>query len=491
MAVILDGRSLTLKDTIDVAENGAAVKASPAALKHMERLRALLEEKLARGEVVYGVNTGFGSLSDKLVRRENLAKLQLNLIRSHSAGVGRALPPEVVRAAMLIRLNSLLNGNSAVRRDIAELLVGMINGGITPYVPEFGSLGASGDLVPSAHMALAMVGEGKAYHLGEVKDSAKALSASRLRPIVLQAKEGLSLINGTAFTTALGCIAVHRGRTLLGAANSTLAVTAEASRACSQSFDEKLIEVKLDPGQDQVAKQLRTLLKGSRRIRTEPVPQDPYSIRCAPQVHGALWDATDFAQKLVVDEMNSVSDNPVLLEDGSVLHGGNFHAQPVAMASDLLSLALSYLGVISLARIHFLLTKTPSARKYMATKPGLESGLMILEYTATALASDNATQIYPASSYPANVSGGVEDHASHGVNAGVKTLKVADNVSKILAIELIGASNVLGSDAGGLSEHAMKVNGFVRGRSPPLKGDRAQGAEIEAVASGILAGKLP
>lgn len=491
MVVTLDGRSLTLESAIDVAEGGARVRASPASLKRMDEFRGLLEGKLTRGEVVYGVNTGFGSLSDKVVRPENLDELQLNLIRSHSAGVGDPLPAEVVRAAMLIRLNSLLNGNSAARRVVAELIVGMLNEGVTPFVPMFGSLGASGDLVPSAHMALTMIGEGSAYRRGRLSDSGGALGASRLKPVKLGAKEGLSLINGTAFTSALGCITAHRGKVLLKAANSAVGVTAEALRACSQPFDERLAGVKLDPGQRAVARELRSLLKGSRRIRSEPVPQDPYSIRCVPQVHGSLMDALGFAEKVTVNEMNSVSDNPVLMEDGAVFHGGNFHAQPVAMALDLLSIAVSYLGVISLARIHYLLSKTSSESKYMAAKPGLESGLMILEYTATALAADNAKNVYPESSYPANVSGGIEDHASHGVNAGTKALAVVANVSRILAIELICASNILGANESGVSEHGRKACAYVRACSPLLKGDRAQGAEVEKLAKELLAGRLP
>lgn len=491
MVVSVDGHSLTIESTVDVAEGGAKVKVSPQSLRHMEKFRSLLEQKLSRGDVVYGVNTGFGSLADKVVRPENLEELQLNLIRSHSAGVGSPMPAEIVRAAMLIRLNNLLNGNSAARREIAELFVGMLNKGVNPLVPEFGSLGASGDLVPSAHMALTMVGEGRAYHRGRLMESSKALSASGLKPVLLHAKEGLSLINGTAFTTALGCVAVHRGETLLNAANSTLAVTAEVLGACSQSFDERLIGVKLDPGQGHVAREVRRLLKGSRRIRSEAVPQDPYSIRCAPQVHGSLEDAIEFSRRIVVNEMNSVSDNPVLLEDGAVLHGGNFHAQPVAMSLDLLSLAISYLGVISLARINYLLRRTPPETKYMAGKPGLESGLMILEYTATSLTADNSRHVHPESSYPASVSGGIEDHASHGVNAGMKTLAVAQNVSRILAIELICSSNILGSNESGISEHAHGVSDFVRAHSPLLRGDRSQGAEIEMLASDALAGKLP
>jgi histidine ammonia-lyase len=491
MVVAVDGRSLTIDSAMDVAERGTAVRVSAQSLKQMERFRGLLEQKLARGEVVYGVNTGFGSLADKVVRPEHLDELQLNLIRSHSAGVGPNMPNEIVRAAMLIRLNSLVNGNSAARKEVAELIVGMLNRGVTPFVPQYGSLGASGDLVPSAHMALTMVGEGKAVRKGKLTDSGRALSASRLKPIVLHAKEGLSLINGTAFTTALGCVAVRRCETLLNAANSALAVTAEVLGACSQSFDEKLVGVKLDPGQDHVARKVRALLKGSKRIRAAPVPQDPYSIRCAPQVHGSVKDAIGFTQKIVVNEMNSVSDNPVLYEDGAVLHGGNFHAQPVAMSLDLLTIALSYLGGISLARIHYLLKRTPPETKYMAAKPGLESGLMILEYTATSLTSDNSGLIYPESSYPASVSGGIEDHASHGVNAGMKALAVARNVSRILSIELICASNILGSNESGVSEHGKRVADFIRERSPLLRGDRSQGEEIESLAAETLAGKLP
>jgi histidine ammonia-lyase len=490
MTVVVDGHSLTIESAMGVAERSDTVRAAPQSLRQMEKFRALLEQKLSRGEVVYGVNTGFGSLADKVVRPDHLDDLQLNLIRSHSAGVGSVMPTEIVRAAMLIRLNSLLNGNSAARKDIAELIVGMLNKGVTPLVPEFGSLGASGDLVPSAHMALTMVGEGKAYLKGKLVESSKALSASKLKPIVLHAKEGLSLINGTAFTTALGCVAVRRGETLLNTANSTLAVTAEALGACSQSFDDKLIGLKLDPGQGYVARRVRSLLKGSHRIRAEPVPQDPYSIRCGPQVHGSLKDALGFAEKIVVNEMNSVSDNPVLYEDGQVLHGGNFHAQQVAMSLDLLSIALSYLGVISLARIHYLLKRTPPETKYMAGKPGLESGLMILEYTATSLNSANSSHIYPESSYPASVSGGIEDHASHGVNAGMKTLHVASNVSRILAIELICASNILGSNESGISEHAKTISERVRTVSPLLRGDRSQGSEIEALAAEVLRGRL-
>ncbi len=491
MPVTIDGQSLTLESALAVAEKGEKVRASPSSLKRMEKFRVVLEQKLARGEIVYGVNTGFGSLSSKAIRLGNLKELQLNLIRSHANGVGEPMPTEVVRAAMLIRLNSLLKGNSGVRVEIAQVLLDMINKGVTPLVPEFGSLGASGDLAPSAHMALTAVGEGKAYYRRRLMDSKRALAASKVKPVVLQAKEGLSLINGTCFTTSLGCTAVNRGRVLLEAADSCVALACEVMGACSQSFDERLMGVKADAGQDYVAKRLRTMLRDSQRLRPEPVPQDPYSLRCVPQVHGSLKDALDFAEKVVVGEMNSVSDNPVLMEDGTVLHGGNFHAQPVAMALDLLAIAMSYLGVISLSRINLLLSRTPTETKYMAGRPGLESGLMILQYTATALTADNAKQIYPQSAYPASVSGGIEDHASHGVNAGMKALAVSRNVARILAIELICASNVLGSDEIGVSGHSRDVCQVVRARSPLLRGDRSQAEEMEQLSSAVESGLIP
>jgi len=460
-------------------------------LRKMAKFRSILEQKISRGEMVYGVDTGIGSLAGRPVRAEDLKELQLNLIRSHSAGVGEPMAPEVIRAAMLIRVNSLLIGNSAARPIIAEQLAGFLNRGVIPYIPRFGSLGASGDLIPSAHMALTMVGEGRAYYRGRLIESAKALSASSLKPVVLEAKEGLSLINGTCFTAAFCAIVVHDCKLLLEAGNSAVALTAEALGACSQSFDARLAGMKKSHGQDYIAKRLRKFLSGSRRIRQEPLPQDPYSIRCAPQVHGSVKDALDFTEAIAVGEMNSVSDNPVILEDGTVLHGGNFHAQPVAMSLDLLSMVISYLGVMSLARINVLLTRTPQDRKYMARRPGLESGLMILQYTASALAADNATKIYPQSAYPASVSEGVEDHASHGVNAGMKAREVVANVSRILAIELICASNRFASNLEDVSPHSRRVCAAVREVSPLLDGDRALADDIERLTNVITSAKLP
>ncbi len=489
MVVTLDGKSLTLESVMMVAD-GAKVKISGASLRRMQKFRSLLEEKLSQGQTVYGVNTGFGSLSNETVSTSDLKRHQLNLIRSHSAGVGNPMAKEVVRAAMLLRLNSLLNGNSAARPSVARLLADLLNKNVTPLVPSFGSLGASGDLVPSAHVALAMVGEGRVYDGPLLVDTASAFKRHGLEPIELSAKEGLSLINGTCFTTALTAISVQRGTYLLAAANTAVATAGEVLGACVESFDERLMHLKRNKGQKFVSEQIRGMMKGSGRTRTKPVPQDPYSIRCAPQVHGAVKNALDFAEGITVDESNSVSDNPVFLEDGTVLHGGNFHAQPTAMASDLLSFAIAYLGVISLARVHLLLARSPPERKYMARKPGLESGLMILEYTASSLAGENAKHAHPLSTYPANVSGGIEDHASYGVNAGLKALEVAENVSRILAIEMICSSNLAASNEVGLSKHCRSTLAAVRKRSPLLTGDRAQGQEIELLSKAILKGEF-
>lgn len=491
MAINLNGASLTVRDVVRIAEADENVIVGRPALKRMEKFRSMLEGRIARGEVIYGVNTGFGSLSEKVIPPDEVKSLQLNLIRSHAVGVGAPLPVPVVRAAMAIRLNGLLRGNSAVRPQVATFLLGMLNSGVTPFVPCFGSLGASGDLAPSAHMALTMVGESKAYLGGELMDSRDALGRARLAPIQLEAKEGLSLINGTCFSAALACITIDRGRLLLESANASVALAGEALGACMQAFDQRLMQLRNLEGQRSAAEQIAQMLEGSERTRQSPVPQDPYSIRCAPQVHGSVVDALTFAQNIVEGELNSVTDNPVFAADGDVLHGGNFHAQPVSMAMDLLGLALSYLGGMSLARIHLLMTRSTPEHRFMANEPGLESGLMVAEYTASALAAENAKDVYPLSSYPANVSQGVEDHASYGVNTGLKALKVTENVAKILAIELICSSNLTRPFEGSLSAYDSKVTAFVRSVSPTLSGDRSISTEIEQLAAEILAAHLP
>jgi histidine ammonia-lyase len=490
MAVTLDGSSLSLDAVLRVAEKGEEVRLSPSSIRRMTRFRELLQNRIEHGEVVYGVNTGYGWLSDKEIPKKQIKQLQLNLVRSHAVGVGDYMPTVVVRAAMLIRLNSMLNGNSAIRSEIATLIAGMLNNKVTPCVPSFGSLGASGDLAPSAHMALVMIGEGKAFHENRLVGGRHALYRAKLEPVKLDGKEGLSLINGTCFTTALASITIHRARLLLDAANSSAALTAEVIGACAQSFDERLMDLRKLKSQGRVAARMRAMLKGSSRVRNNPVPQDPYSIRCVPQVHGSTEEALDFAERLVTDEMNSVTDNPILAEDGQIFHGGNFHAQPVAMALDLLSIAVAYLGTISLARVHLLMSNSPSSKKFGARHPGLESGLMVAEYTSSALAAENARDVYPSSIYPANVSAGIEDHASYGVNAGLKAMAVTENISKMIAIELVCASNMVRPFDKELSPYNSRMSSKIRSVSPLLTGDRSMSEELEALSNEILKGEL-
>jgi histidine ammonia-lyase len=491
MVVLLDGATLTLENVIMVAGKGEKVKISKTSMKRMEKFREVLQQKLDSGEIIYGVNTGFGFLSQKGISNDDVRQLQLNLIRSHAVGVGEPMPQEVVRAATLIRLNGMLNGNSGVRPELATFILSMLNGGVNPYVPSIGSLGASGDLAPSAHMALTMIGEGRAYHRGKLMDGADALGKAKLRPVELQAKEGLALINGTCFTTALACVVAHRGRVLLGAANSGVAMTSEVLGGCLQSFDDRLMKLRRLRSQSSIAKSIRAMLKGSGRVRISPLPQDPYSVRCAPQVHGATLEALAFAEGVLSDELNSGTDNPVFIEDGQVLHGGNFHAQMVAMALDFLCIAVAYLGTLSLARTHLMLSSGPPENKFGARHPGLESGLMVTEYTASALAAENAKEVYPSSTYPANVSAGIEDHASYGVTSGLKALKVVSNVSKMIAVELIVASNMASTFYRDLSTYDAHVRNFVREISPTLQGDRSLSEDLERLSQAILQGGLP
>jgi histidine ammonia-lyase len=484
---VLDGESLTVDTLYQIGCMGEKVALSKKSLKRMGEFRKRLETKISKKESIYGVNTGFGMLSNTHISERDARKLQTNLVRSHSAGVGPPFPEEIVREAMTVKLNSLLKGNSCVRPEVATTLAEFLNRRIVPFIPQIGSLGASGDLAPSAYMALAMIGEGRSFYKGTLMETKPALREAGIAPLTLDSKEGISLINGTCFTAALACQAVVLGRKLLDMANSCVSLTGEVLRANMQSFDEELMQLRGQLGQVLVARDIRTKLQGSKHVRDTPVPQDPYSIRCSPQVHGSVYDAVSFAQALVNTELNAVTDNPVMNEAGVILHGGNFHAQPVAMALDLLSLALSYLGDLSLARIHQLMRYSEGKRAFFASKPGLESGLMLTEYTATALMNENSTLIHPSSSYPANVSGGVEDHASHGVNAGLKALKVSENVAKILSIELLCSSNALSSsDLAGLSSHSVSLLKTVRSVSHPISGDRPLGNDIEALASRLM-----
>ncbi|MEM0117832.1 MAG: aromatic amino acid ammonia-lyase [Conexivisphaerales archaeon] len=482
----LDGKSLNLENISLYLLSDEEVLLSSDSLERVRSFRKRLEERLSRGEQVYGSTTGFGVLSRKKIEDLEMVELQKNLVRSHAVGAGIPMPDDVVRVAMLVKLNSLLRGNSCVRPEVVEIMAQMMNKHIIPVIPSYGSLGASGDLAPSAYLAMAMIGEGEAKYGGRILPSGRALEEAGLKPLVLQPKEGLSLLNGTCFTTAFAVIASIELKHILSWANCCTALASEVMHACKQSFDARLMDMRGLAGQKEVAASLMKLLEGTKRLRDDPIPQDPYSIRCVPQVHGAVVESLRFAAGIVESELNSVTDNPVMSEDGAILHGGNFHAQPVAMVLDVLSISSTYISQLSLARIHKLMEKSiAEKRDFLAKRPGLESGLMLTEYLAVALNNANSVLLHPASSYPADVSAGVEDHASHGVNAGLKALEILSNVSRVLAVELISLSNFLDGDEEGLADNSKLVLRFVRNLSPPLKGDRSLGSEIEGLALAI------
>lgn len=443
------GERVTPDDVVRVARGGEEVATTPEAEARVAASRALVERMVEEGRVVYGVTTGVGELAHVRISPEQTAELNRNIVRSHAAGVGAPLPADVVRAMMVLRAHGLSLGYSGVRPVVVRLLIGMLNRGVVPVVPEQGSVGASGDLAPLAHLALAMTGEGEAFLDGARVPAADALSRSGLEPLVLGAKEGLALINGTQLMTALGCLALADVERLAKTADVAGAMSLEALLGTPEAFDPLLQHARPHPGQLASARNLRRLLEGSEILAGRPVPlrvQDAYSLRCMPQVHGAARDALRFAREVLEREANSATDNPlVFAEAGRVISGGNFHGQPVAMVLDLLAIAVSYLGAISERRIERLVNPHLSngLPPFLVEQSGLRTGYMLAQYTAAALASENKALAYPASVDTIPTSAGHEDHVSMGPIAGRKALLVAANAERVLGIELVCAAQAL------------------------------------------------
>lgn len=462
----------------------------------MRAAAELVDAIVKREAPVYGVNTGVGDLSTARVAPAELRALQRNLVRSHAVGVGDPLPVDVVRAAMLLRANTLAAGRSGVRRETLDLLVDMIDRGVHPVMPMHGSVGASGDLAPLAHMALVLMGEGEAIHDGKKKPAAEALRHADLRPVELAAKEGLSLINGTQVMTAIGCLGLHDAETAATAADVIAAMSAEALRAADQPWDAAVHDARPHPGQRTVAANLRALVTGSPIREShrsgDPRVQDPYSIRCVPQVHGAARDALAYVRAVLEREINSVTDNPLLFpEDGRVLSGGNFHGQPVAIALDLATIAVAQLGDISEARIDRLTNgHTSGLPPFLTPRPGSSSGFMVAQYTAAALVAEDRLRAVPASIQSVPTSAGMEDHVSMGVHAAHKLAAVVRNVRDVLAIEALCAAqglDLLRMRSSGPLEAARAV---VRERSAFVDEDRSLAADVAAVAEAIGRGLL-
>jgi len=495
MKTVWIGAPLTVEDVVAVARDRAPVRLCEDAVGRMNASRAIVERRLAEERPAYGINTGFGALAEVRIEREDSEMLQLNLVRSHATGVGEPLPPEVVRAAMLLRAQVFATGRSGVRPELAQRLCEMLNAAIHPVVPSRGSVGASGDLAPLAHVALALIGEGAVEVSGRVVPSGEALAAAGLPPIRLEAKEGLALINGTQVMTAVACVALLDAEHLTRAADVVGAMTLEAVRGTPDAFDARVVQARPHPGAIASADLLRRLLQDSEiresHRKAHHKVQDPYSIRCMPQVHGAVRDALAFVRRTLEIEINAATDNPLVFEDGSVLSGGNFHGEPVAFAMDLLAIAVAELGAISERRVEHLLNPALSdgLTPFLAARSGFCSGMMITQVTAASLVAENRVLAHPASVDSVPSSANREDHVSMGMTSALKARGVVENVRTILAIEALCAA--VGLDQrlplrpgrGVLAAHQT-----LRARVGPLDADRPPAPDIESVRGLLVRG---
>lgn len=444
----LGKKLLTLEDVHTIATRKVKVTLSLGAKKRIEKAHVFLKKKAASGEVIYGVNTGFGILSNVKIENKDLAQLQLNLLRSHAVGTGAPLPIEKVRAMVLLRAATLTQGHSGVSVNLVQALINLLNAEVTPWIPEQGSVGASGDLSPLAHLALVLIGEGKAYVDGKLVKGAKALELKKLKPITLGPKEGLALINGTQFMAALGVFAIIESEQLMRVANLAGAMTLEALRGTPTAFDAKIQAVRPHPGQIEVAKIMRDLLSKPKRSEIASSHegcgkvQDPYSLRCIPQVHGACLETIRFVRATIEREINSVTDNPlVFVDQNQVLSGGNFHGQYLAMGMDYLAIAIAEIASISEQRIEKMINPAISdLPAFLMKKSGINSGFMIVQVAAAAIVSENKTLTHPASVDTIPTSADKEDHVSMGAWAARKCLMVVENTRKVLAMELMSGT---------------------------------------------------
>src|SRR6058998_2495726 len=484
-SVTIDGRSLSIADVLAVARHGVRVAIAPHALAAVTASRRTVEAAVARGDTIYGVNTGFGKLAHVRIKPEQTRELQRNLIRSHASGVGDPLSGDVVRAMMLLRANVLLRGTSGVRPALPELIVEMLNAQVQPRVPSQGSVGASGDLAPLAHLALAMIGEGA--------DGA-ALRASGLRPITLEAKEGLAFVNGTQAQTGMAALLVHDAWILWRTAHAAAAMSLEAVRGTPAPFDARIHDARPYPFQQRSAALLRGLLADSaiRESHREGDPrvQDAYSLRCTPQVLGAVGEALGFAERLVVTELNAATDNPLVF-DGDVISGGNFHGQPIALALDVIGIALATLAGLAERRLERIVNPDLSSGlpPFLARDPGLESGFMTAQIAAAALAADCrvlATSVF-VDSVPTE--GNQEDVVPMGMSAAWKAERILGNAARIVAVELLaGAQGLEFLKPLTPGRGVARTYAALRRAAAPLDGDRPLTGDIERVAGEIREG---
>ena len=472
----LTGNGLTVEDVVQVARLRVPVAISEEAKEKTLQTRAYVEKKVSERAVIYGITTGFGKFSDTLISAEQTSRLQKNLIMSHACAVGKPLATETVRAAMLLRVNSLSHGNSGIRLSTLQTLVDMLNKGVHPIVPRQGSLGASGDLAPLSHIVLVMLGEGEAEYQGEILTGKEAMSRAGIPTIDLAAKEGLCLINGTQVMTAIGCMAVYDAKQVATIADIAAALSSEALLGITIAYDEKAHLLRPHKGQLDSARNLRNLLRGSNlshRTRLDRV-QDAYSLRCVPQVHGASRDAIHYVYDAVTAEINSVTDNPLIFpDDDETISCGHFHGQPIALAMDFLGIALSEYANISERRVERLVNPQLSALPaFLVHDGGINSGFMIAQYVAASLVSENKVNAHPASVDSIPSSANQEDHVSMGTTAARKALAILENAQRVLGIELMAACQGIsfrGEEK--MSPITKKIYDFIRKEIPFVEQD--------------------
>src|SRR5438105_7606094 len=500
----IDGNSLTLAELRPIVYERHSVELAKSAYAAVNKARAIVDELVEKNELAYAITTGVGRLSDVRIPPPQIRELQVNLVRSHCVGVGDPLPQAATRAMMLLRANSLAKGFSGVRAVIVETLCAMLNRGVHPVIPSQGSVGASGDLAPLAHLALALIGEGDCEFQGEIMPSAQALKKSKLKPVVLEAKESISLINGTQAMLAIGTLAVLVAEILVDSADVIGALAADALLGTDVAFDERIQQVRPHPGQLQSAANLRRMLADSalrESHRDCGRVQDAYSLRCMPQVHGAVRDAIAHCRRVFEIEMNSAVDNPLVFpgkkNGGNIISGGNFHGEPLAFALDFLAIALSSLAGISERRLERMVNPALSEGlpPFLAAGAGLNSGFMMAQVTAAALVSENKVFAHPASVDSITTSGNKEDYVSMGMTAALKLEKIIQNTTNVLAIEAMAAAQALDFRAPvATSKLGEPARAAIRNVCPAHEHDRVMSHDFRSLAmllrSGTLAGLL-
>ncbi|MGC8585292.1 MAG: histidine ammonia-lyase [Thermoplasmata archaeon] len=491
MTVIIDGNSLKIEDVINVARKGERVSISEKQKNIIIENRKKLEDLIAKQNIIYGVNTGFGDLVNVKISNEKILELQKNLIRSHSSGVGEYFDKEIVRAAMLIRANTLAKGFSGIRYETVEKIIEFINRDIIPAVPSRGSVGASGDLAPLAHTVLSMMGEGKIFYRNMLMDSIHSIKDEKVEPLNLLEKEGVALINGTSFISAISSIVIHDSINLLKNAVIGFSLTLEALNGTDEAYNEHILNLRPHPGQLIIGKNIMNMVRGSEIIENSRKTkiQDAYSLRCTPQVLGPVYETIMFAKEIVEREINSVTDNPIIMDKS--YSGGNFHGEYIAFIMDFMGIAISEMANISERRIARMIdSKLSGLPPFLTKEPGLNSGFMIPQYTAAALVSENKVLSHPSSVDSIPTSANQEDHVSMGMWSSIKALQILKNATYVISIEMLTAAQALEFRKHEMSPQNKIIYDKIREYVKPLENDRPLNPDIEKIFDMVRKGEF-